>query len=345
MRLHDVDLSERDDDRVERLADSLSFTEAEAEAIVRFGKVDPDDRDPSQITNYVRNGDAPDTQDGITEVECDRIRRAMSKADRPSTVIDRYSDTHPSVIFRHATGGCDHDGDADPTTSPRIKPDECREMRADLQTGDSVEDLQAAYNRSTNAVVRHVFGRCDHAFDHDRAGRELSAAVCNRMRIVYREHDSVSIADVGRAFVVGASTAHRHLTGACRHRDDVEPPATTDRPPRVDKRECGLMRAVYAVGASPPDVASAFDRDPTAVRRHVFGRCDHGGSGATPPEDRIGRKRCMAIRHEYRTRGVDSVASVVDRLNISSRGVFYYHLKGDCSHEHGVPAVEPGDEV
>lgn len=342
MDLDDVPLSDEDADRVDRITGGTSFDSKQAEAIVRFAKVDPADRDPSQVRRYVKNGHDPKgstVEEGVTEADCARIRRAMGEADRPTTVITAYPNKHPSVIFRHATGRCDHEPGVDATTSPRIKSDECREMRVDFQTGDTVEDIRSTYNRSSNAVVKHVFGRCGHTFDTDRNGRELSSSLCVRMRRSYRENDSASIEDIAAAFLAGASTTHRHVTGACRHGDDVEAPVDGNGAPPIDEDECGAFRRAYGDGEDAERIGDRFDRDATAVRKHVFGRCRHGASRFDPDRDAVGPKRCKAIRHEYRTRGVASVASIIDRLDVT-KGTFYYHLAGKCNHDHDIPPVD-----
>jgi len=341
MDLDDVPLSDDDADRVDRIVDGTSFDSKQAEAVVRFAKVDRDDRDPSQVRAFVKNGQDPKGstgEEGVTEADCADIRAAMEKADRPTTVIGAYPNKHPSVIFRHATGRCDHDPGVDATTSPRIKPDECREMRVGFQTGDTVEDIRSDFNRSSNAVVKHVFGRCGHTFDTDRNGRELSSSLCVRMRRSYRENDSASIEDIGAAFLAGAPTAHRHVTGACGHGDGVEAPIDGNGPAPIDEDECGAFRSEYAEGANPERIGSKYGRDPTAVRKHVFGRCRHGASRFDPDRQAVGPKRCKAIRHEYRTRGVESIASIIDRLEVT-KGTFYYHLNGKCNHDHDVEAV------
>jgi hypothetical protein len=349
MDLNDVELTDADEGRVDRLVDRTSFGQTEAEAVVRFSKVDKSDRDPAQIRSFVSDGNPDNGQyyveDGLTPDECDRIRRNMGKASRPKTIIDAWPDKHPSVIFRHATGRCDHDGDRDPVTSPRIEPDECREMRVDFQTGDTVEDIRAEYNRSAKAVVKHVFGRCGHTFEHKRNGRELSESLCRRMRRAYRENDTAAIADIGSAFIIGTSTAHRHLTGKCGHRDGVEAPIGSNGSARIDEDECELFRAAYGSGTSPQDLADPFDRDVSAVRKHLFGRCRHDDVAFEPDRRSVPPGLCKAIRHEYRTRGVDSVASVINRLDVT-KGTFYYHLNGRCGHDHDVdPADHSGSEV
>jgi hypothetical protein len=338
MDLNTVPLEDADHTRVDRLVDGNVFSRSEAEAVVRFAKLDRDDRDPDMVRAYVRpNRDDSAVEDGLTADDCAAIRRDMDSAHRPTTVIDAWA-THPSVIFRHATGRCGHDAAVAPTTSPRIRSDECREMRVDVQTGGTVEDVRATYNRSANAVVNHVFGRCDHDFDHDRRGRGLSTSVCVRMRRAYREHTAASIADISRAFIVGVSTAHRHLTGACGNRDDVEAPIDSNGPTPITDAECNGMRAAYGDDDAPAAIAADHDRDQTAVRRHVFGRCRHGTSTYAPSRDAVGPDRCARIRSTYRTRGDDSVASCIDRVGVT-KGTFYFHLKGECSHDHGVDAV------
>jgi len=342
MNIDDVSLNDSAAGRVDQLLNRTSFSRTQAEAVVRYARINRDDRTPSQIRSFVNDGHDPKgstVEEGLAERDCSAIRRAMGDADRPSTVMSAYPDKHPSVIFRHATGRCDHDADVDATTSPRIKSDECREMRVDFQTGDTVPDIQSTYNRSPNAAVKHVFGRCNHEFESERNGRELSKSICDRMRRTYRENNSASIEDIGSAFIVGASTAHRHITGACGHGDDVEAPTDGNGPPPIDDDECDRMRDDYRNGINVDDIADDFERDATAVRRHVFGRCRHGGSDFTPDRDDVGPKRCMAIRHEYRTRGVESVASIIDRLDVT-KGTFYFHLYGDCSHDHDVAPVD-----
>lgn len=271
MDLHDVEISDTDADRVDALVDSTSFTDTQAEAIVRFSRVDQSDRDPSLLRDYVNNGAAGD-KSGVDADTCARIRTDMSRADRPTTVIDAYPDTHPSAIFRHATGRCDHDHDVDATTSPRIKPDECREMRVGFQTGDTVADLRIDYNRSKNAVVKHVFGRCTHDLHVDRRGRPLSPSACGRMRRAYRENPAASTADIGRAFLVASSTAFAHLTGECDH-DTADP---VD-PSGVDEHDCGLIRRQYRTCPDVPidDLSARFDISVSAFYYHLRGKCAH----------------------------------------------------------------------
>lgn len=342
MDLNDVAVDAADKDRIDRLVERTSFNREEAEAIVRFANLDPADRDPDTIRSFVSTSRGPKgstVEDGLSATECDRIRRNMGKASRPKTVIDAWPNKHPSVIFRHATGRCDHDADTDAVTSPRIQADECREMRVDFQTGDTVEDIRATYNRSANAVVKHVFGRCDHDFEHKRNGRGLSESLCRRMRRAYRENQTATIADIGAAFIIGTSTAHRHLTGKCGHGDAVEPPIKRTGSYSIDKAECDRIRAAFGDGTTSGDLADDFDRDPTAVRKHLFGRCRHGASPHTATQDDVGATLCKTIRQEYRTRGVESVRSVFERLN-TPKATFYYHLFGRCDHDHDVDPVD-----
>lgn len=345
MDLAEVALSGPDEDRVDRLTESTTFDRKQAEAIVRFSKVDRDSRDPDNIRSFVRNGDAEpdDVIDGISADECGDLRRAMDKADRTAPVVEAFPSKHPSTIFRHATGRCEHDAPVDPTTSPRIQSDECREIREAFQDGDDVETICDDFHRSSNAVVRHVFGRCDHDFPNDRGRCELSASTCNRIRRAYRENDTASVEDVARAFLAGASTAHRHLSGACGHRDGDEAPIDGNGSAPIDEDECDRIRARYRAGLSTSELADEFDRDESAVRNHGFGRCRHGGDGCDPKNERVPPKKCKALRFEYKTRGTRSVASILDTADVT-KGTLYYHVFGDCSHDVDVePAERSGD--
>lgn len=332
MDLSDVDLSDRDKRRIDHLTTTTDFDDDEAEAIVRFARVDRDDRDPNDVRDYVRNGHADGLIDGLTPDECGRMRENMAVADRTTDVVDEWPDLHPSVVFRHSTGRCEHDVDVDATTSPRITRDECREIREAFADGDTVEDIRADFYRSTNAVVRHVFGRCDHAFATDRGRPKLSATTCSNLRRAYRENEAASIEDVGRAFVVGASTAHRHVTGACGHDSADEPPVDVGWVDRIDESACAGYRGRYADGDAVRAIADDAGVDPTAVRKHVYGRCRHGGDGCDPDTARVDAERCMAMRRAYRNRGVESVASIIDDFGVS-RGTFYHHVRGRCSHD------------
>jgi hypothetical protein len=311
---------------------------------VRFSKVDRDDRDPDNIRSFVKNGEAPDDViDGFTAAECSRLRRSMDKADRTVKVVESFPSKHPSVIFRHATGRCDHDADVDPTTSPRIQSDECRDIREAFQDGDTVEDIRNDFHRSSNAVVRHVFGRCDHDFPNDKGRCELSTTTCNRMRRAYRENETASVADISRAYMVGAGTAHRHLAGACGHGDADEDPIDGNGSEPIDEVECDRIRARYGSGYRPADIAQNVGRDTSSVRSHAFGRCRHGGGGCDPRKERVSPKRCKALRFEYKTRGTDPVSRILDNHDVT-KGTFYYHVFGDCSHDVDVePAERSGD--
>lgn len=333
MDLSEVEWGDADEDRVERLQSRTTFDRDQAEAVVRFAKVDRSNRDPDNIRSFVGDDEADDVVDGLTESECADIRRRMSDAHRPTDVVGEYPNKHPSVVFRHATGKCDHDTDVDATVSPRISRDECRDLREDFQSGDTVDDLRTDYHRSVNAVTRHVFGRCDHDFPNDYGRGELSKSSCGNMRRAYRENESATVVDVARAFMVAEGTTHRHLSGACGHGDGVEAPVGGDAPEPIDADECDRLRARYGAGSSVPDVADDADRDESAVRRHVFGRCRHDGAGYEPDTDRVSPDLCEALRFEYRNRGVESVSSVIDRHDGLTKGTFYYHVFGDCSHD------------
>jgi hypothetical protein len=339
MRLADVGLEDVDRKRIDRLTERTTFDRVEAEAIVRFANADPDDRDPGSISAFVSpESGGKRIEDGLTPDECDRIRRNMGKASRPKTIIDAWPDSHPSVIFRHATGRCDHDGDVDAVTSPRIEPDECRDMRLAFQTGDTIKDIRHGFNRSKNAVVKHVFGRCPHTVGVTRSGRRVSESLCGRMRRSYRENDRASIQDIASAFTIAPGTAHRHVSGACGHGDAVEGPVDGNGSSSIEERECDEMRAFYRDGSDVDALADRFDRHATSVRKHVFGRCRHGDAPFTPKRDKVDAERCNSIRRTYRERNGESVASLIDRLS-TSKGTFYYHLTGECDHDTETPSV------
>jgi hypothetical protein len=160
------------------------------------------------------------------------------------------------------------------------------------------------------------------------------------MRRAYRENGTAAVAGIASAFTVGTSTAHRHLSGACKHGDDVEAPIAGNGTATISKPECDRMRAVYSRGVSVDDAADRFDRDVTSIRRHAFGRCRHGSSTYEPDRQTVDAERCDTIRRLYRTRGDTSVDDLIDRLNVS-KGTFYYHLRGECDHDTDEQAVDP----
>jgi hypothetical protein len=339
MDLDDVELTPGDVDRVDTLSSRTDFSRDQAEAIVRYARVDRDDRDPDAIRGYVSNGDPDAVVDGLTVEECAAIRQDMADADRTKDVVDTYPDLHPSVVFRHATGGCAHDTPVDATTSPRITRSECRGLRETFREGASVDDLRDEFYRSSNAVNRHVFGRCDHDFPNDYGRDELGAETCARIRRTYRRNDSVTIADVARACLVGTGTAHRHATGACGHGDVDVAPAEPNAPGPIEKAECDRLRARYRGGVPVAALAGDMERDESSIRRHVFGRCLHGGDAPNPDVDRVTKSKCETLRREHKGRGDEPVSSVIDRCDVT-KGTYYYHVFGDCTHDSDVESAE-----
>lgn len=337
MDLDDVDLTPDDVDRVESLSTRAGFRRDQAEAIVRYARVARDDRNPNSIRTFVSDGETDRVVDGLTVEECAAIRRDMTGAARTKDVVDDYPDLHPSVIFRHTTGGCGHDTPVDATTPPRITRPECRDMREAFREGASVDDLRGEFYRSSNAVNRHVFGRCDHDFQNDHGRAELPAETCGRIRRTYRRNDSVTVVDVARACLVGTGTAHRHATGTCGHADVGEDPIDPNAPEPIETSECDRLRSRYRVGEPIPALAGDMERDESSVRRHVFGRCLHGGDAPNPDVDHVTASECRELRREHKGRGDEPVSSVIDHCDVT-KGTYYYHVLGDCTHE---PGAEP----
>lgn len=336
MSLSDVDLSDEDRAVVRQIATDAPYTSSEAEAIVRFIRLPKSKRNPDSVRRFVDH--AATTADRVDASTCADLRDELRAATRPKTVVDAHPDIGASAVYRHATGECEHDIPTVSTNSPRVKRDECRDIRRAVQNGKSTDEIKAGFYRSMKVVVKHAFGDCSHTFDTQHDGRRVAERTCHRMRRVYREQVAVGIDGVASTFFVSAGTAHRHISGACDHGDGVPAPSNGSSD-RVDERECDKMRIAYAGGRSITDIEAEFDRHGSSVRRHVFGRCRHGGSPHRP-SGRVGPARCAAIRAEYRDRGDTTISDLITRLNVS-KGSFYYHLTGDCSHTPGVSAVVP----
>jgi len=294
--LDDVDLNDADRARIEYLSSTpSSITESEAERIVRFAKLDRCDRVPAML----RNGDAPPTdahgrtsdagpdgshgaggdEDGDTAERaadtasfCADVRRGLREADRPATVIDKYPDTHPSAIFRHAEGRCTCRTDVDPTTSPPVQADECRDMRRAFQSGATKRDIMADFHRSSNAVNTHLFGKCNHDRRRSAApSASLTPSECGHLREAYRRNAAASIDDVAFAYGIAASTAYKHLLGKCDHGVDVDP----IEPTSVDAEACDGMRRSYErdPGNTVASIAYGFGVSRPTADYHIFGRC------------------------------------------------------------------------
>lgn len=334
MNLGDVELSKNDEARIERLSRRANFDDTDAEAIVRFAKLDRDDRDPNDIADFVSNGATDDVVfDGLTEDECAGIRRAMTGANRTADVVDQYPDKHPSVVFRHAQGRCGHDIEQSATTSPRIKADECRDMRVAFQGGDTVEDIRADFHRSANAVNRHVFGRCDHTFEPDTKHAEVDTSACAAIRAAYKENTTATVADVARAFLRPSGTTHRHLRGECDH-DVDEAPVRSSFDGYVTPGECGDMRKAYVTGLTCQDLADdVFDRDYQVIRKHVYGRCghDHDVDPLDSGDTRVSKQDCANVRQAYKYETDTTIDDLLTRFGIG-KGTLYYHAMGKCAH-------------
>lgn len=338
MYLGEVELSDEDEAQIEMLSDREFFTQKDAEAIVRYAVLPRHERDPTHITSYVTNGqtDEDDVFDGITEPDCADIRRRMADASRPKSVVEDFPGKHPSVIFRHATGRCGHDIAEDPTTSPRIKPEECKDMRVAFQNGDTVGDICDDFHRSTNAVNRHVFGRCDHVFDDDdHRHSKTDEPTCAAMRSAYRQNESATVAGIARAFLTSSGTAHRHLRGNCNHDPDVDPIQSTFDG-YVDSDECADMRRAYFEGIPCKRLASegGITRDYQIIRKHVFGRCghEHDVEAAETSGTDVGKQDCANMRRAYKSETGATVEDLRRRFDVG-KGTLYYHVFGNCTHD------------
>ena len=277
--LDDVDFDEADHARIDYLS-SGDLTREEAERIVRFAKVDPSERSPDMLSAVVTDRDAAH-ETGV----CADVRRLMRDADRPSEVCAAYPDLHPSRIFAHAEGRCGCDTDVDPTTSPRVGKDECADMRDAFRDGATKADIEADFNRSTNAVNKHLFGRCDHDVDRDdQISSTLSAVECARARDVYRRNDRTDFEALAAAFRVVPSTVHRHVRGECDHEVSIPPvdSGTTAR------SSCADMRRRYKSAAAPcvAAIARDFETSRPTAEYHIFGRCgcDHDEAAVSRDE-------------------------------------------------------------
>jgi len=282
--LDDVSIDEADLSRIDYLS-SGDISREEAERIVRFAKLDPPRRTPDMLSAdetgarpAYGGGDEDATEHTGTDggVVCGDVRRLMREADRPADVCDEYPNTHPSRIFAHAEGRCRCDTDEPPTTSPRVGPDECSDIRDAFRAGATKSDIESDFNRSTNAINKHLFGRCDHDVGRDdQTSSRLGRKECAHARDVYRRNGRVDFEALAAAFRVSPSTAHRHVRGVCDHDIDVPPVPSGVTP----NERCKRMRRRYK---SDPDETTGDDRDRFETSRptadyHIFGRCacDH----------------------------------------------------------------------
>lgn len=333
---------------VSRLRDRESFSDADARAIVRFATIDPDDRDPDML--IPADADDPDNADGITADECKRIRRGMADADRPTEVVDDFPDRHSSVIWRHAQGRCNHDPGVAPTTSPRIKAKECHAMRRAFAHGDEIGELLSDFSRSQNAVVKHVFGRCDHDLS-GFARDETMQHECNRMRVVYSMNTNITVTDISAAFTLSRGAAHAHLRGDCSH-ERGPPPVDPTVVDAVDAVSCDELRRAYRDDYDTcMDLAQSgrVDLHYRTILTHVFGRCDHDTD--TPPATStgvgrpaadsggVGVEACADMRDAYKH--TDRTASAIADSFGVGKGTLYYHVFGRCAHSSGAIESPP----
>ena len=156
--LWSVELTDADHDRIRELA-GRGLTEDEAERIVRFARTPREERVPEML--HIKSKPTGNTDGSVDGAICGQIRAGMRQARRPSEVIDAFPTLHPSTIYQHTEGRCPCDTDVPPTTSPRIQPDECGNMRRFFRSGMSKKEIMAEFYRSANAVNKHLSGECE----------------------------------------------------------------------------------------------------------------------------------------------------------------------------------------
>jgi hypothetical protein len=291
--LDTVELSDADREHIDDLTDGTSFTKDEVERVVRFARLPRSERDPSYLRNAndskaAHGGTPASPTDGPngsgTEPEpsrdpdCADIRRAMRDADRVTDVVEAFPDKHTSAIFRHAEGRCTCDGgvDVDPTTSPRVGEDECSEMRESYRNGKSRSTVQDEFRRSSNAVNKHIFGRCDHA----EKWSGITADECADLRKYYKQDPELSVKELTTAYDSSKSTVHKHLRGRCTHIVDEDAVGRMT----ITADVCRKMRRSFKRDPrrSVARIARRFDTSRPTADYHIFGRCacDHGEDAA-----------------------------------------------------------------
>lgn len=322
------------------LSDREAFSNADARTIVRFAHLPEAERDPDMLVH--RDGaDEPDNLDGITSDECKQIRRRMADADRPSDVVDDYPDRHSSEIWRHAQGRCNHDHGVGATTSPRVQAKECHAMRRAFTQDDEIDDILTDFSRSQNAVVKHVFGRCDHDLSHYERGT-VPKRECNRMRIAYSMNTNITVSDLSAAFTLSRGATHAHLRGDCSHEFGVPAvdPTVVDA---VSAAACDRLRTAFEDFDSVADLAASnrVDLHYRTILTHVFGRCTHDGDVPPATNDGAGRPTgdtgvdpgtCADMRNAYKRDTDRPTAAIADDVGVG-KGTLYYHVFGRCAHD------------
>ena len=289
--VEDTELNDADRARIEYLSRG-QLSEDEAERIVRFAKLDRDARNPVMLTSP-SDGAQGTSDDEVSSKgnatknvgadTCDAIRRTMRDANRASTVVDKFDALHPSTVFRHAEGRCACNGSEEPTTSPRVRPDECDDMRDAFRSGATKRDVMSDFARSSNTVYKHLFGDCDN--ERDRTDGNISTEECGHLRATYRRNDVITGTDLAVAFGVGKSTCYWHLRGSCDHDVDVDPVGPKD----TDEDECVAMRQTFEAEGNVAAVARSFDVSRPTADYHIFGKCACDNHDRQPPADRSKR--------------------------------------------------------
>lgn len=104
----------------------------------------------------------------VTQPMCNAIREAARDGLKYRTIADLFSFvTDKRIANTHATGRCSHDDGVPPVdkrvpSTPDVTPEECADLRARYDRGESVTDLEQATDRDVATVYRHVVGDCSH---------------------------------------------------------------------------------------------------------------------------------------------------------------------------------------
>jgi len=148
----------------------------------------------------------------------------MDRATTAREVVEAYPDRHVSEIMRHAYGDCSCSTDHPPVASPQIQPEECREFRDAYAEGASVGEVSETFARSTNAVTRHLFGRCSHdSTPRDLPPSKVSETTCKQIRETYHGDGDVDVRGVATAVRLRPEVVRFHLYGFCECDHGVPP--------------------------------------------------------------------------------------------------------------------------
>lgn len=182
-----------------------------------------------------RSRDTADTADGeIRPSDCRDIRRRMKEAERVREVVDEYPHKTASAVLRHAYGDCscsEEVVDESPTAVPYVSVDACREFREAYRNGRTPSVLSREFSRTTNSIMRHVYGRCTHSRNPRAVSpSEVPEADCSRLREIVRRVEQSPVESAATALRLRPEVAAFHIRGYCSCEVDTPPIAsdTTD---------------------------------------------------------------------------------------------------------------------